>query len=162
MNFSHFLRNFLILALIVSSAFIAKSSDAASKAASKPDVAIALNTWKAAVESGDLKEIMKLYATDAMMISTFAQAPLTKRSQIEDYFKLVLANEGVRVDILESHPRNYGDIAINDGRYELSYVQEGEEISIPARFTFVYKRVGSQWIIIDQHASQMPDTREKK
>ena len=56
----------------------------------------------------------------------------------------------------------YGDIAITDGRYALSYMQEGEEISIPARFTFVYKRVGSQWIIIDQHASQMPDTRSKQ
>ena len=74
----------------------------------------------------------------------------------------MVVNEGVHVEILESHPRVFGNIAVNDGRYELSYTQEGEEISIPARFTFVYQLEGGQWIIVDQHASRMPDASEKK
>ena len=53
-------------------------------------------------------------------------------------------------------------MATNDGRYELSYTQEGEEVSIPARFTFVYQLQNGQWKIVGQHASQMPDKREKK
>ncbi len=155
---THFARNLLVAALIAASAFIAKPSDAASK----PDVATALTTWKAAVESGKLEDIMKLYDKKAVMISTFAQAPFTKRSEIEEYFKLVVVNENIKVDILESHPRVFGDIAIDDGRYEIGYTQEGEEVSIPARFTFVYQLQGDKWMIIDQHASQMPDKREKK
>lgn len=158
MKLLHLARNLLILSLIVSSSFLAKPSDAASS----PDVAAALDAWKAAVESGDLKDIMKLYDKNAMMISTFAQAPLTKRSEIEDYFKKVVVNEGIKVDILESHPRVFGAMATNDGRYELSYTQEGEEVNIPARFTFVYQLQNGKWLIVDQHASQMPDKREKK
>lgn len=154
MRFSHF----LILALIVISSFIARPGNATAA----PDVGQALTTWKAAVESGKLKDVMKLYDKKAMMIPTFAQSPLTKYEQIQEYYKVVLANEGIHVEILESHPRIFGDIAIDDGRYELSYIQEGEEVSVPARFTFVYQLEGGKWLIIDHHASQMPDKREKK
>jgi hypothetical protein len=158
MKIAHLARNILLAALLVSSAVFARPGIAATK----PDMQSALTTWKQTVESGKLKNIMKLYDKDAIMISTFAQAPLTKRSEIEDYFKLVVVNEGVRVDILESHPREFGDMAVNSGRYELSYTQEGEEINIPARFTFVYRLEHGEWIIVDQHSSRMPDTKEKK
>ncbi len=159
MKITHLARNLFVVLLLAATAIYAKPSDAASNT---PDVAAALTEWQQAVESGKLETIMKLYDKNAMMISTFGQAPFTKRKEIEDYFKLVLANEGVKVDILESHPRVFGNFAINDGRYELSYTQEGEQISVPARFTFVYELENGKWVIVDQHASRMPDTTEKK
>lgn len=158
MKLAHLARNVLLVTLLTASALYAKPS----VASAKPNPSVALSNWKDAVESRKLSAVMKLYDNDAVMIPTFAQSPLLKRSQIEEYFKVVLANDGVHVDILESHPRILGDIAIDDGRYELSYTQEGEQVSIPARFTFVYQLDGDKWMIIDHHASQMPDKREKK
>src|SRR4051812_32740124 len=76
-----------------------------------PDVAAALTEWKEAVESTNLDHIMGLYDRNAMMISSFAQNPLTKRSQIEGYFKKVLANPDIKVEIEDQHPRLFGDMA---------------------------------------------------
>lgn len=127
----------------------------------KPDVAAAITEWAQAVEAGKLEDIMKLYDKNALMISTFAQAPLTKRSQIEDFYKKVIVNPDIEVEILESHPRQFGDVATNSGRYSLSFTQEGEEVSIPARFTFVYALKGGKWSIVEQHSSRMPVGKEK-
>jgi len=121
-----------------------------------PDVQKALSDWKAAVESGSVDNIMKLYDRNAHMISTFAQAPMTKREQIAEYFKKVVSNPNIKVDIQDSHPRIFGNMAIDSGRYTVSYTQEEEPIVIPARFTFVYILTGGKWMIIEQHSSRVP------
>ena len=129
----------------------------------KPDVQLALSEWKAAVESASLDDIMKLYDKNAIMISTFAQEPLTKHEQIIGYFKKVIVNPDIKVDIEDSHPRIFGNVAVNSGRYTLSYTQEGETVSIPARYSFVYVLQGGKWLIVDQHSSRvpLPDKEEK-
>ena len=127
-----------------------------------PDVQNALIDWKAAVERASLDGIMKLYDKDALMISTFAQVPMTKREQIAAYYKKVVVNTDIKVDIDDTHPRVFGDVAINSGRYTLSYTQEGETISIPARFTFVYVLKGGKWMIVEQHSSRVPLPEEIK
>lgn len=153
----HLLRNILVVVMLVSTATFAQSA----QSAANPPVASALTEWKEAVEAGKLEPIMKLYAKDAIMISTFAQNPLVKRSHIEDFFKKIIVNPDIKVEILESHPREFDGMATNSGRYELSYTQEGENISIPARFTFVYQLKGGKWIIVEQHSSRMPEGKEK-
>lgn len=153
----HLVRNLLVAVMLVATATFAKNA----QSAATPPVAAALTEWKQAVESAKLEGIMKLYAKDAIMISTFAQNPLVKRSHIEDFYKKIIVNPDIKVDILESHPREFDGMATNSGRYELSYVQEGEEVSIPARFTFVYQLKGGQWIIVEQHSSRMPEGKEK-
>ncbi|MBY0407424.1 MAG: nuclear transport factor 2 family protein [Rickettsiales bacterium] len=145
-------------ALIAATALFAKQS----LAAGSQDVTFALTRWQKTVESGKVDAIMKLYGKDAVMISTFAQSPLTERREIEGYFKRVVTNPNIKVTFEETHPRVYGDIAIADGRYDLSYEQEGEEVHIPARFTFIFAQRGGEWVIIGHHASQMPDARSKK
>ena len=129
----------------------------------KPDVQLALSEWKAAVESASLDDIMKLYDKNAIMISTFAQEPLTKHEQIIGYFKKVIVNPDIKVDIEDSHPRIFGNVAVNSGSYTLSYTQEGETVSIPARYSFVYVLQGGKWLIVDQHSSRvpLPDKEEK-
>ena len=106
---------------------------------------------------------MKLYDKNAIMISTFAQEPLTKHEQIIGYFKKVIVNPDIKVDIEDSHPRIFGNVAVNSGRYTLSYTQEGETVSIPARYSFVYVLQGGKWLIVDQHSSRvpLPDKEEK-
>lgn len=53
--------------------------------------------------------------------------------------------------------RMYGDIAINDGYYTVSFSSpEGTKVT-KARYVFVYKRAGNgKWEIVDHHSSAMP------
>lgn len=121
-----------------------------------------LKDWVAAVESGSLDAIMKLYDQDAVMISTFAQHPLTKRDQIMGYYKKVVSNPDIDVVVSESHPRLFGNMAINTGEYTLNYTQDGEPVSIPARFSFTYRLRGDAWIIVDHHSSRVPIAEQSK
>lgn len=131
-------------------------------AAETPSVEAALNDWKMAVEGGNVDAIMKLYDKNAVMISTFAQEPMTKREQIKAYFKKVVPNPDIKVEIEDTHPRLYGNVAVISGRYTLSYTQEGEPVSIPARYTFVYALEGGKWLIVDQHSSRVPLPDDEK
>jgi uncharacterized protein (TIGR02246 family) len=153
---------FRSLAPVLAIVALAVLAAPAAQAGARPDVAAALDRWKAAIEKGDIKAIMSQYDRDARFISTFAQKPLTRRSDIEAYFKKVVVNPGIKVEIEDSQPRTYGTIAVNSGRYDLSYEQEGETVSTPARFTFVYRLEGDQWKIIEQHSSRVPLPDEDK
>ncbi len=154
----------LFFAAIVAFSFptFARDSAPLKVKAGVPDVAAALDEWKAAVESNDETKIMELYDKKAVMISTFVQHPMNKFDMIFNYYKKVVANPDVRVEIQEEYPRRYGDMAINSGMYTLSYTQEGEEVSIPARFSFVYQLQGGKWIIVDHHSSAVPLPKEVK
>jgi len=155
MKFSRF---FILIAaaLFVATPAIARDQAPDAPKASAPDVALALTQWKAAVEGNSLDDIMKLYDRHAIVISTFAQEPMTAREQIAGYFKKVIANPDVKIDIQNSHPRAFGNVAVSSGTYNLSYTQEVETISIPARFTFVYLLEGGKWLIVEQHSSRVP------
>ena len=157
----------ITLALFVTSPATAREQapeyrKSVTKSGEKPDVQAALTAWKTAVESASLDDVIKLYDKEAIMISTFAQEPMTKHEQIVGYFKKVLPSPDIKVEIEETHPRLYGNVAVNSGRYTLSYSQEGETISIPARFTFIYTLQGGKWIIVEQHSSRVPLPDEDK
>lgn len=146
------LRYSLLAVLLASPAYADKA----------PDVDTALKDWVAAVQGGSVDNIMKLYDKDAIMISTFVQNPMTRREQIAGYFKKVVANPDVHVEVQETHPRVFGDMAVDTGRYTLSYTQDGEPVSIPARYSFTYVLRGGKWLIVDQHSSRVPLPDEVK
>lgn len=127
-----------------------------------PEIGSAITDWKAAVESRDVQAIAALYDKDAIMISTFVQNPLTTNKDLLGYYKKVVANPDVRVEIEEQHPRSFGDMAVNTGRYTLSYTQEGEDIIVPARFSFTYQLQGKKWVIVDHHSSAVPTQQNFK
>ncbi len=121
-----------------------------------PEVEDALMAWKEAVEGGDAEAIVRLYDKKAIMISTFVQKPITSREALLAYYKKVVANPDVRVEVDEEYPRRFGNMAINTGTYTLSYTQEGEEVVVPARYSFVYQLQGKKWVIVDHHSSAVP------
>lgn len=121
----------------------------------------ALTQWSAAVESRDVNKIMALYDKHAVMISTFVQNPMTTRADITAYFKRVVSNPDVKVMIEDAHPRIFGTTGVISGRYTLSYTQDGEPVTIPARFSFTYVQENGKWMIVDQHSSRVPLPQEK-
>jgi uncharacterized protein (TIGR02246 family) len=126
------------------------------KASGPTNVKEALIQWQQAVESGDAKAIVGLYGKDAVLISAFAQLPITTREGLLAYYKKVVANPGIKVTVTEQHPRMFGNVALNSGQYVLSYEQEGEPIEIGSRFSFVYEWRGNKWVIVDHHSSAVP------
>lgn len=155
--------NFLVALFAVLSfpAFAREPAPADAKSV-LPEFDSVITEWKNAVEGRDPQAIMALYDKNAIMISTFVQKPLIGSEAILGYYKKVVANPDVRVEIEEEHPRRFGDMAINTGRYTLSYTQEGEPIIVPARFSFTYQLQGKKWIIVDHHSSAVPTPKNFK
>lgn len=125
-------------------------------AADTPKVEDAIKGWKAAVEGRNIDKIVSFYDKKAIMFPAFAIKPLTTRAQLTEYYKKVTANPDVKVEITETHPRQFGNVALNSGLYKLSYTQEGEEVVIPSRFSFTYILKDGKWVIVDHHSSKVP------
>jgi len=123
-------------------------------ATEKPDAA--LSRWVKAVQTANVDNIMKFYDDNAIMVSTFADAPMVGRSAIVDYYKLVVVNPDIKVEVTDSHSRTFGNVAVITGLYTLSYTEEGEPVVIHSRFSFVYVLEGGKWLIVDHHASRVP------
>ena len=54
----------------------------------------------------------------------------------------------------ESNVRIFNDLAINSGIYTFKFADGS---SVKARFTYVYKQDGANWLITEHHSSQMPE-----
>jgi hypothetical protein len=126
-----------------------------------PDVSNALKQWEAAVESRSVERIVAFYDRKAIMFPAFATKPITTRTQLTEYYKKVVSNPDVKVEITETHPRQFGNVALNSGLYTLSYTQEGEQVVIPSRFSFTYILSGGNWVIVDHHSSKVPMEQKK-
>jgi uncharacterized protein (TIGR02246 family) len=121
-------------------------------------VTAATAAWVEAFNSRDPKRIVALYAADAVFWGTTAKAIATTPEAVWAYFKDAGQRPSVRVTIDEEHPRALGTIAINSGSYTFSDVRDGVANNVrPARFTFVFRRDGDRWLIVEHHSSRVPD-----
>ena len=109
--------------------------------------------WNNALQTGDPKNVVSLYASDAILLPTVSNKVRHNHAEIEDYFVHFLA-KGPQGKIDESNVRISGDIAINSGIYTFTF-KDGT--SIQARFTYVYLRNDQGWTIIEHHSSAMPE-----
>ncbi len=113
--------------------------------------------WNEALKSGYPENVAALYAPDAILLPTVSNQVRHNSSEIADYFAHFLLSRPTG-KILESNVRIFGDHAINSGVYEftLSPVDKPSSV-IQARFTFVYRKTGEEWQIVEHHSSRMPE-----
>lgn len=109
--------------------------------------------WNAALQIGDPGRVAEMYAADAILLPTISNKVRHDHEEIRDYFELFLA-KGPKGVIDEANVRVFGDLAINSGLYTFSFA-DGSVVA--ARFTFVYRRSGDQWLIVEHHSSRMPE-----
>mgnify|MGYP002784759605 CR=1 FL=1 len=128
----------------------------ASAAPKTPDVKLALAEWVAAVESKDVKKIVSLYDKDSVMLSAFAVDPITSHKGLAGYYTKVVAEPEISIKVVKQDARVFGDVAVNTGLYNFYWVQDGEPMDIPARFSFVYVLKDGKWSIISHHSSRVP------
>ena len=113
--------------------------------------------WNQALISGDAGKVAALYAPDAILMPTVSNRVRHTPAEIADYFTHFLQSKPSG-KILESNVRTFGDLAINSGIYEFTLSPEDKPHSIiQARFTFVYKKTGDDWLIVEHHSSKMPE-----
>ena len=126
-------------------------------AGTKEDVAAATTKWAQTLAQNDPDKIVLLYATDGVLWGTLSPTVRSDRAALRDYFvtafKLL---PSLKVTFGEQLIRVYGNTAVNTGDYTFSYVKDGENKTLPARYSFTFVKQGGNWMIVDHHSSAMP------
>jgi uncharacterized protein (TIGR02246 family) len=120
------------------------------------DVEAATQQWISAFNRKNAKEIVALYAKDAVFFGTSSPILRDNPEKVWDYFKAIadlgdstIATGDHRVQVL-------GNVAINTGFYTRTSTQNGKSVQNPARFTFVYQLREGKWMIVNHHSSALP------
>ncbi len=118
-------------------------------------VAAATFEWIATFNTRDPVRISALYAPDAILWGTVSRTIRTKPDEILEYFEeSSVRRPNLRMVLGEYHVRLYGDIAINSGYYASHDPVDGQDVVVPMRFTFTYRREGERWWIVNHHSSR--------
>jgi uncharacterized protein (TIGR02246 family) len=120
-------------------------------------VSALLRTWSDTLLTGDPQKVADLYAPDAVLLPTISAQIRTERAGLVDYFTHFLAKEPratVKQCVIELLGKN---AAVDSGIYDFSLKNEdGERVTVSARFTFVYERIAGKWLIVSHHSSLVP------
>jgi uncharacterized protein (TIGR02246 family) len=122
----------------------------------KDQVAAATAAWRAAYDSRDPARITAMYDSDAVLWGTTAKTVAPDPPAIAEYFKDAEKRPNARVAFGEQHIRVYGDVGVNTGYYTFSDVRDGQAVSVPARFTMVFRNRDGKWLIVGHHSSRVP------
>ncbi len=135
----------------------AQKSPATQKAQANKEIAGAVAKWTAIFVDDNPDAILALYDDGAVLWGTLSSKLLVGKPELRGYFERAYkALPGHKVAFGEQVIRVYGDMAINSGYYTFSYLKDGQTQSIPARYTFVYRKRGGNSMIVDHHSSRMP------
>jgi uncharacterized protein (TIGR02246 family) len=121
-------------------------------------VATLFDEWNQSLATGNPELVADRYAPDAVLEPTVSNVVRTDRAGIIDYFEHFLENKP-KSQILDSHIKVLGPTsAIDVGTYRFALTTDGQERTVDARYTFVYEKVGDEWLIINHHSSAMPES----
>jgi len=117
----------------------------------------AMKNWRNAFSLETVESILALYADDACLWGTLSPVQRTDPDSIRGYFQKAFLYEHRTVVFIDSKIRCYGDMAVSSGRYTFTFVKDGEKLSVPSRYSLVFKRRGGNWLIVEHHSSVIPD-----
>ena len=136
----------VILVLTVSLAFAGPAEDVSS----------VIDQWAKTFSANDADALVKLYAPDATLLGTVSPTLAEGTAAIRAYFAR-LPGSGSRVTIGERRVVVLTDSAVlATGFYEFTAMRSGQPVPMPARFTLVLTKRGSEWLIAHHHSSSTP------
>lgn len=116
-----------------------------------------LKQWEECLNRGDLKNILALYANDAVLWGTFSKVIHDNADLIQEYFQNLLQKKSLSVSFSNIRHRVYDGVHLFSGIYEFFH-EHGEPEVFPARFTFVICKVEDEgYRIVEHHSSLIPD-----
>ena len=118
----------------------------------------AIATWIAAFNDNDVDRIAALYDEQAVLWGTLSPEVINSAPGVRLYFERAFHGSGdtLHMVLQASQVRLFGDVAVNTGSYALHIRNDGRSQVLPARFSFVYRRVQDRWLIVDHHSSLLP------
>jgi uncharacterized protein (TIGR02246 family) len=147
-------------------AFVFAAGPGLAAAADEPEpaateaVAAATKEWIATFNTRDPERISALYAPDAILWGTVSKTIRTTHEEILEYFtESATKRPNLRMFLGEYHVRVYGDLGSCSGYYTSRNPVDGQEVVIPMRFTFVFRREGDRWMIVNHHSSRYASTQ---
>jgi uncharacterized protein (TIGR02246 family) len=133
---------------------------ATAQAHDKKGVLAAMNMWKANLAVGtpdNPNKILSLYADDAILWGTISPKIRPNPALIRDYFVNAYKKlPQLTVEFKEPRVRVYGNVALNSGYYTFTYVKDGQQKVLAARYSFALAKRDGVWLILDHHSSAMP------
>jgi uncharacterized protein (TIGR02246 family) len=149
----------IITALIIQPLAVAKPKSQVVYPNHEAEVQLAFQQWLTALEHDNPEVVVDLYRNDATLLATLEGEPLTTQEERVKYFSGLLAKpnfhavaDSISIRVLDK------DTATTSGLYTFRFEQNGEITELPARFLFVYEKEGSDWMIVEHHSSQMPQS----
>jgi hypothetical protein len=120
----------------------------------------AYTQWCAAIGSakGNSQDLVKFYAAHAVLVPTLSNKILFNDNHgLDHYFKNLTSNKNIRCSTKRLITEiNNDDSATTTGFYTFTYDdKDGKTVTIPARFTFAYKKYNDEWLIVQHHSSKM-------
>jgi uncharacterized protein (TIGR02246 family) len=137
---------FVLLALAPAAVFAGPAEDASAL----------IDRWAAAFNSNDVDALVKLYAPDAILLSSVSPSIHEGTAAISEYYAKVRGSGG-KVEISERRMTVLSDVVVvGTGLYEFTGMRDGKPMTNPARFTMVLVKRGADWMIANHHSSQRP------
>ncbi len=122
----------------------------------KASVQRALEAWGMSVAFRTPKQIAALYASNGVLIGTFAPSYVEGRPAITKYFIDLQQKEDLRVHFDSLHVQLHGEIAIASGNYTFTWKEEMQSRGANARFSFALEKKGGKAYILNHHSSLVP------
>jgi uncharacterized protein (TIGR02246 family) len=122
----------------------------------KSEVAALFDRWNASLRTGDPKKVAANYAPGSVLLPTVSNRARFTTAEKEDYFTHFLARrpEGTIDDRVIDVDCNS---ATDAGLYTFRF---SDGTTVKARYSFAYRKIGSQWLITSHHSSGMPEKTE--
>ncbi len=124
------------------------------KIATRQEIAALFERWNNSLKSGDPKKVVANYAEQSILLPTVSNKPRLSQSAKEKYFRAFLKNKPTSTIDL-SFIELGGNIATDSGVYTFTYNTTGRIIR--ARYSFIYRWSGTEWLIACHHSSAMPE-----
>jgi uncharacterized protein (TIGR02246 family) len=148
-------KSLIALALIFSSVS-AFSQNTTQCAPMTEDHAKALfDRWNDSLKTKNPDEVLKNYATDAVLLATLEGKPLKTPEAIRGYFVEFL-KKSPQGKIVDRHIEIHCNVVYDAGTYDFTLTEKGKTKVVPARYTFVYEHINGQWVIDHHHSSLKP------
>ena len=126
------------------------------KPTSEPEIAALFDRWNQALQTGDARKVVALYAERSILLPTLSSKPRLTPAEKEDYLRHFLEKRpSAKIDLREIEIGC--NMAVDSGLYTFTFAKTGEVVS--GRYSFTYRWDGSQWLIVSHHSSLMPETK---